>query len=118
MRIRWAGIVASSGHSRTGSPIRCILVSPIRCILVAPSTENDENRVVLQYGMDLDDWIQSYKPHSPNFAVCILHSQLASRGILLKQMEPGIMLKVGGYWQMERPNYEMPESQPVDWLVM
>jgi hypothetical protein len=110
VRISLAGIVSSSCENQA--------TTPLRCIIVAPSPENDENALVTKHDANLHAWVHSYKPDSPNFAVCLLHSHLASRGILLRQMEPGILLKVGSYWQMERPGYVMPESQMVDWLVM
>ncbi|KAF8847487.1 hypothetical protein BDZ45DRAFT_811551 [Acephala macrosclerotiorum] len=109
VRISQAGIVSSSCENQA--------TTPLHCIIIAPSPENDENLLVIHEG-DLHAWVHSYKSDSPNFAVCLLHSHLASRGILLRQMEPGILLKVGSYWQMERPDYVMPESQTVDWLVM
>jgi len=115
VRINKAGLTSSSFPSLTSNfpPI-----SQLRCTLVAPSAENDENKLIIQQNVDLHAWVKSYKPWSPNFAVCILHSSLASRGILLKEMEPGIMLKLGSYWQYEPPGYGMPETQEVDWLVM
>jgi Heterokaryon incompatibility protein (HET) len=111
VHIKKAGVISSSltNGARGGQ---------LRCILAAPSAEGDENKLTVQQDADLHEWIRSYKPYSPNFAVCLLHSSLASRGILLKQMEPGILLKVGNYWQYEPPGYEMPEIQEVDWLVM
>jgi hypothetical protein len=110
VRISLAGIVSSSCEDQA--------TTPLRCIIVAPSAENDENVLFTQRDGNLHAWIHSYKPESPNFAVCLLHSRLASRGILLRQMEQGILLRVGSYWQMEPPEYAMPESQLVDWLVM
>lgn len=111
VRVKQAGIVSSSLTNEAPS-------GQLRCILAAPSAEGDENKLIIQQDANLHEWIRSYKPFSPNFAVCLLHSSLATRGILLKQMEPGILLKIGSYWQFEPPGYEMPEIQDVDWLVM
>ncbi|KAH0536394.1 hypothetical protein FGG08_006744 [Glutinoglossum americanum] len=110
VRILQAGIVSSS--------IEGPLVGDIRCILVAPLADNDENRLVVQKNEDLHSWIKRYKPDMPNFAVCLLHSPLASRGIILKEIAPGFLLKIGSYWQMERPGYEGPKTQMVNWLVV
>ena len=112
VHIRQAGIVSSSFPS---SPRP---VEPLRCTIAAPSVTGDENRVKLHHDADLHEWTRLYKPWSANIAVCLSHSSLATRGILLKEMEGGIMLKVGSYWQFEQPGCEMPKTQDVDWSVM
>lgn len=111
VHITQVGIVSSS---ITSEP----LTEKIDCILAAPSPNVDDNRVVVQNPAELHEWIHSYKPWSPNFAICTGYSSLASRGIILKQMKPGTLLKIGSYWQMSPPKYELPASQEVNWLVM
>ena len=118
VRIRQAGIVSSS-FSSSSTRISPKKTGPLRCLLIAPSAGNDENRLVMQGNTDLHQWIQEYKPWSPNVAICLSYSSLSSRGIILKEMEEeGVLLKIGSYWEFERPGYEMPEPQEVDWLVM
>lgn len=110
VRIRSAGIVSSTGENQAKLPLRCIVA--------APCPRGNQNRLVVHQSIDIHDWVNSYKPDLPNFAVCLFYSPLASQGILLRQIEPGILLKIGSYWQMESPKYAMPESQVVDWLVI
>jgi len=108
VRITSAGIISANNNSQ----------AKIQCILAVPSADTDENQLCILQNHDLNTWLKSYKPFSPNYAVCLTYSALSSRGIILKEMKPGIMLRIGNYWQMEPPSYPMPASQEVDWLVM
>jgi hypothetical protein len=111
IRVEQAGIVSSSMTKETQS-------GQFRCMLCHALGWRGRKQSDHSKDADLHDWVRSYKPYSPNIAVCLLHSSLASRGILLKQVEPGILLKVGSYWQFEPSGQGMPETQAVDWLVM
>ena len=75
-------------------------------------------RVEILNSINLHEWIRSYKPQMPNYAVCLLHSQISTRGIILKEIRKGVLIKIGSYWQMESPKGITSETRQVDWLVL
>ena len=90
--------------------------TPMNCILAVPSQESGWKKVDVR-NMNLHEWIRLYNPHMPNYAVCMLYSPIATRGIVLKEVRPGILIKVGCYWQMESPR-AAPLESIVEWLVL
>ena len=108
VRITSAGIVSANPYSQ----------AKIQCVLAVPSADADENQLRILHDHDLNTWLNSYKPFSPKYAVCLAYSTFSTRGVILKEMEPGVMLRIGNYWQIEPPSYPMPALQDVDWLVM
>jgi hypothetical protein len=87
VRIAQVGLVSSS----TGT-----YESSMKCILAAPSQESGWKYVEVQ-NTDLHKWCQQYNPQTPNWAVCLSHSAMATCGIVLKEIRSGVLIKVG--WQ-------------------
>ena len=107
VRMTQVGLVSSSKETYETS---------MNCILAAPSQDSGWKKVEVR-NVNLHEWIRLYNPQMPNFAVCLLHSRIASRGIVLKEVRNGVFIKVGCYWQMEAPQ-TVPLDIQVDWLVL
>jgi hypothetical protein len=108
VKISEAGIMLSSAGG----------LDDINCTIVGPSTESDWTKIAVQQDVNLHNWIHSYMPQMPNYAVCTIHSARAHLGIILKEIMPGVLIKVGSYWQNGLPRGPPIDSQPVQWLVL
>lgn len=115
VRISQVGLVASSDPAlKSKLPWH----SNLKCTILAPSAEGDKMRLQADDNSDLLDWVNLYSPQSANFAVCVRYSSYMSSGILFTAVQPGVVAKVGLYIEMKTPDYEMPETQNVDWVVL
>ena len=68
--------------------------------------------------MDLHDWVQMTGPELANYALCLFTSPLGSTGILLKEVSPGLLVKVGTYFQNITHGNRLPSSSQLDWRVL
>jgi hypothetical protein len=110
VRIREAGILSSEVMALGGQD----------WYVDGPSAEKDWNTISPQKRVDLQDWISSYKPMMPNYAVCIFQSPPVNsiRGVILKEIRPGVLIRVGVFVGYTAEVDVHIESQPVDWLVL
>jgi hypothetical protein len=90
----------------------------MNCILVVPTTASQWENVGILNSTDLHHWIRSNRPETPNYAVCLLHSPISTRGVILKEVRKGILIKIGNYWQMESSKKQIGETRKVDWLIL
>jgi hypothetical protein len=111
VRIKEAVIVASSTEDPVAEPMPSVVFGPVIGLA--------SGRVIMpQTDVDLHMWVRSYEPSFPNYAVCIFVSLKGSTGIILKEIAPGILVKIGSYWQDLVAELIIPESVSVDWLVL
>ena len=71
--------------------------------------------------VDLQTWIDSYKPEMPNYLVCIFESPGFEKieGVVLKEINPGILVRIGIFSGMLKDGADVNvASQQVDWLVL
>ena len=111
VRITEAGVIASSND--TGS-----IVDWYCQFLAAPSAESEWGIVQVKHNANLHDLLRSYKPKMPNYAICLLHSPIFMRGIILKEIRTGVLIKVGDFWGTEQLGSFDVKSRPVSWLVL
>jgi hypothetical protein len=107
VKIREAGILSSEVIARYDKD----------WYVEGPSAENDWNTISGQH-VDLQVWISSYKPSMPNHAVCILQSIRSIRGVILKEIRPGVLIRIGVFaGNIENVDVHI-KSELVDWLVL
>ena len=114
VEIREVAILSFSGQRRTGD-------RNLSCTLMGPDTTAPVPLLVQkQFGIDLDDWIDSFIPSTRNFAVCLHHDVGVVDGLLLKELSSGELIKVGTYLLTKRNAYRdpMPTSHRVNWRVL
>ena len=70
----------------------------------------------LQKDIDIHQYLKSYDLSGPNYAVCIQHCLQATRGIILTEIKPGLLVRIAVYWAMASTPYA--EGQTVNWLVL
>lgn len=76
--------------------------------------------------VDLHEWTRNFLPPGPNFAALLASGEMGPTGILLKELEPGIMVKIGNFLPDTEPvdfdapdsHWNPPEAQSVGWLVL
>ena len=67
-----------------------------RCILIVPDPLSETGELKAQQ-RDLANWIRSYEPHLPNYAVCVFYTLGIINGILLKEISHGRFIRVGNF---------------------
>lgn len=87
--------------------------------IFAPVILPSNNRIVMpQENVDLHVWVGTYEPSFPNYAIAMFISSKGSVGILLKEIAPGFLVKIGSYWQDITTLNNFPEPESMDWLVL
>jgi len=108
------GIVSWTGQDRSTN-------RKLTCTLMAPDLEDPISLMVdQQNGMDLDVWVDSFIPTTRNFAVCLHHGLGVVDGVLLKQVSPRELVKVGTYLITKENAYQtlIPTTCKVDWRIL
>jgi len=78
--------------------------------------EYDKARMDFQSGISLNTWLQSYLPEMPNYALCTRTSSKTVDGIILKELEPGELIKVGTF--MIESRRAVISLKTVNWTVL
>ncbi|KAJ4245094.1 hypothetical protein NW757_010104 [Fusarium falciforme] len=91
--------------------------SEMPSMAMAPVVGDTTRRLVSMQHVNLHEWVNSYEPTFANYAVCLFTSSSVSIGILLKQLRPGVMVKIGTYFQ-DLGLYKVPNSEKLGWLVL
>lgn len=68
--------------------------------------------------VNLHEWTKSFDTKFANYVVCLFTSPLGSMGVLLKRIEPRVMIKVGTYFQDPCSQCKVPNTEKLDWLVL
>lgn len=108
------GIVSYTGQDRS-------MNRNLTCTLIAPDLASPASLIVdKQIGMDLDVWVDSFIPTTRNFAICLHHGLGIVDGILLKQVSPTELVKVGTYVISKTNAYQtlVPTTHKVKWRVL
>lgn len=88
-------------------------------VVFGPIVGSGNHRLILpQPNMDLHQWIHSYEPSFPNYAVSMFISPKASVGVILKQIAPGVLVKIGSFMENAVTDYLLPDAQEVHWTVL
>ncbi|KAH7010354.1 hypothetical protein EDB80DRAFT_572561 [Ilyonectria destructans] len=90
----------------------------MRSTIMAPVVGEVTGRQVGVQHVNLHEWMKSFDTKFANYAVCLFTSPLGSMGVLLKQIEPGVMIKVGTYFQDPCPQCKAPDAEKLNWLVL
>jgi len=69
----------------------------------------------LQKDIDLHEYLKSFGS-AKVYAVCIQHCTQATRGVILAEIRPGLLVRIASYWAMDSTPYT--EAQPIEWLVL
>ena len=88
--------------------------------ICAPSLDGTYPQL-LQENADLHEWVKHYRPETANYAICTFSNEeypSSMGGILLKEVRPGILIKIGSYYRFEANTSERLEICDVDWLVL
>lgn len=68
--------------------------------------------------MDLYSWVRAYRPSLPKYAIGTYISPAGALGILLKEIVPGVLVKIGSYWENNTALDNIPKSKVVNWIVV
>ena len=107
VRITEAGIVSSSLLEQS---------APMLVTIHGASQKDNWKGWELQKDMDINKYLKSYDLSGPNYAVCIQHCSQATRGVILTEIRPGVLVRLAAYFAMEATPYA--ETQAVNWLVL
>lgn len=90
------------------------------CKIIGPLPEDRWRRIGTRNGINLDDWVRSYKPEMRNFAVCTVYNSIFISGIILKEVGPGVFIRVAMFSAFAPTGRTLmvPQSQQVNWLVL
>jgi hypothetical protein len=111
VRIMEAVIISSSREDAPADTMPSFIFRPLI------DTGND--RIIMpQADVDLHSWVRAYQPSLPNYAIGMYMSPTGSLGILLKEIVPGVLVKIGSYWQNATTPDNIPKSKVVDWIVL
>lgn len=126
-RVHISEAVIDAASDRTRQPSICLVVAPsitakaLNFKAYPPLKDQEQSKV---HG-DLSLWVHYYKPITHNYAVSLCRGRTHSNGVLLKEIEPGILIRIGYYHEYEPdPNEPEPEELPpyerrrVDWVVI
>lgn len=109
VRVEHVVIISSSMEESSGE-----LSSAIYAPVVGEST----GMVELQESVDLHAWVRAYEPSYPNYAVSLFAASVGSVGVLLKELSPNVLVKVGIYYLNASHNFVLPNTRRVKWLVI
>jgi hypothetical protein len=111
VRIKEAVIVSSSREVAPADVMSSFIFGPVI------GASND--RIVMsQDDVDLHSWVRAYRPSLPNYAIGIYISPAGPLGILLKEIVPGVLVKIGSYWENATTSPNIPKSKAVNWVVV
>jgi len=108
VRIAQAAIVSSNAMS-TNHEMMSTLFAPV---------SGSDVRVPMPHRLNLHDWVKTYQPWAANYAIALFVTHCGSGGILLKELRPGILVKVGTYLEDHTSEPMLPLLESVDWLVL
>ena len=91
------------------------------CDIEGPHKSNDWKKIEKE-NVNLSQWLNGYVPEMPNYAVCTHFSPMVVFGLILKEVSPGQLIKVGTFRTDEDSDIweyltEMKYCQ-VDWNVL
>lgn len=109
VRVENVVIISSSMEESSGE-----LLSAIYAPVVGEST----GMVELQEHVDLHVWVKAYEPSHANYAVSLFASSIGSIGVLLKELTPNVLVKVGIYYLNASRNWALPDTRHVKWLII
>ncbi|KAH6662338.1 hypothetical protein B0J14DRAFT_287743 [Halenospora varia] len=111
VRINEVVIISSSREVAPADVMSSFIFGPVI------GASND--RIVMpQEDVDLHSWVRAYRPSLPNYAIGIYISPTGSLGILLKEIVPGVLVKIGSYWENAAASHDIPKSKVVNWVVV
>lgn len=68
--------------------------------------------------VDLDEWVQTFYPeYGPTWAIALYSDDLQDVGIILKEIMPSKLIKLGNYSLLHGDGHFAPQQQEVDWLI-
>jgi hypothetical protein len=90
----------------------------MKCSILAPSLSSD--RITTAHNVNLHDWIHTYRPQLPNYAVlCTQQSPYPTCGVILKEIRRGVLLKIGIFISPETTHdQQLIKIEKVEWLVL
>lgn len=126
-RVHISEVVIDAASDRPRQPFICLVVAPsitaetLNFNAYPMHEENDDSTI----RGDLSLWIYYYKPATHNYAVSLCRGRTHSTGVLLKEIVPGVLIRIGYYHEYEPgPNDPEPEELPpyerrrIDWTVI
>lgn len=63
-----------------------------------PNPDDDWQHISLQYDVNLREYLDSYKPWMPNYAVTLVKPLLYTAGIILKEISQGVLIRIATFW--------------------
>jgi hypothetical protein len=110
VRIPIAGIISTS-YVEHSTPLRVTIHG------ASPAVTGDIWRGwALQEDVDIQQYLKSYGSWGRTYAVCIQQCPQASRGIILTEIKPGVLVRIAVYWTLD--STAAVEEQIVAWLVL
>ena len=70
--------------------------------------------------MNLNEWLREYVPEMTNYAICTHFDEETVSGVLLKEVNPGQLIKVGNFESSEDLEKYQTEIKcfEVNWIVL
>jgi hypothetical protein len=90
VRIKEAVIVSSSREVAPADVISSFIFGPV-------IGASNDRIVMFQDNVDLYSWVRAYRPSLPNYTIGIYISPAGLLGILLKEIIPGVLVKIRSY---------------------
>ena len=109
VRVENAVIISSGTEEPNGELLSAIY---------APVAGESTGMVELQQDVDLHVWVKAYEPSHANYAVSLFASSFGSIGVLLKELAPNVLVKVGIYYLNASHNWTLPDTRHVEWLII
>lgn len=103
-------VIVASANSTTSEKMPSVIFGPV--------LGGQIGEIMPQENVDLHYWVSHYEPSFCNYAVCLFSAPKATVGILLKELAPGFLVKVGSYLENARNERETPIARSVNWLVL
>lgn len=86
-------------------------------IFNGPDPDHGWRRISYQHNVNLREFLNSYTPWMPNYAISLVQPVLYTGGIILKEVSHGVFIRVATFWIHSRQPL-IVQPRLVDWTVL